>query len=106
MVSKTNLKVDVLENREISKLKDAVSKSKVHLSETESKLEIANKSNKNLEDKLSKTQLENKNLKLENEKKLKELEINLQVSCIEDLVFIKLFLLFPCYRMKKRNRKS
>lgn len=80
MVSKTNIKVEELENREISKLKDTLSKSKVHLSEMESKLEIANKSIKNLEDKLSKSHLENKNAKLENEKKLKQLEIDLQVS--------------------------
>lgn len=72
--------MDELENREISKLKDALSKSKVHVSEIESKLEIANKSNKNLEDKLSMTQLDNKNAKLENEKKLKQLEIDLQVG--------------------------
>lgn len=75
--------MDELENREISKLKDALSKSKVHVSEIESKLEIANKSNKNLEDKLSLTQLDNKNAKLENEKKLKQLEIDLQVSNME-----------------------
>lgn len=79
IVSKTSLKVDELENREISKLKDALSKSKVHVSEIESKLEIANKSNINLEDKLSMSQLDNKNFKLENEKKLKQLEIDLQV---------------------------
>lgn len=75
------MKVDELENREISKLKDALSKSRVSVSEMESKLEIANKSNKNFEEKLSKTQLDNKNAKLENEKKLKEFEIDLQVSC-------------------------
>lgn len=81
IVSKTNLKVGELENREISKLKDELSKSKVFVSELESKLEIANKSVRNFEDKIKKSELENKNTKLEHDKKIKELEIDLQVTC-------------------------
>ncbi|XP_049826814.1 kinectin-like isoform X3 [Aethina tumida] len=78
IVSKTNLKVGELENREINKLKDDLSKKKVQLSELESKLEIAAKNQRNLEDKLKKSDVENKNNKLEIEKKNKELEIDLQ----------------------------
>lgn len=71
--------MDELENRELSKFKDALSKSKVQVSEMESKLETANQFNRNLEEKLSKTQLEIINSKLENEKKVKQLESDLQV---------------------------
>ncbi|CAH0562265.1 unnamed protein product [Brassicogethes aeneus] len=78
IVSKTSLKVGELENREINKLKDELSKKKVQLSELESKLEMSTKNHKNLEDKLKKTETENKNNKLEIEKKNKELEIDLQ----------------------------
>ncbi|KAH1029735.1 hypothetical protein HUJ05_002913 [Dendroctonus ponderosae] len=78
MVSKTNLKIGELEGREISKLKDELSKKAVILSELESKLELANKSQKNLEDKLKKAELEKKNGTLEQEKKIKELHIDLQ----------------------------
>ncbi|XP_018565747.1 putative leucine-rich repeat-containing protein DDB_G0290503 isoform X5 [Anoplophora glabripennis] len=78
IVSKTNLKVGELENREINKLKDELSKSKVYVSELESKLEISNKTAKNLEDKIKKSELENKNTKLEHDRKIKELEIDLQ----------------------------
>lgn len=61
-----------------------MNKSKVHVSEMETKLEIANKSTRNLEDKLAMSQLVIKNAKLDNEKKVKQLEIDLQVTHIEE----------------------
>ncbi|XP_057661473.1 early endosome antigen 1 isoform X2 [Diorhabda carinulata] len=64
LVSKTNKKVGELESAEIAKLKE--------------ELDRVNKSYKSVEEKLSKAQLENKNGKLENEKKIKEMEIDLQ----------------------------
>ncbi|CAH1255951.1 unnamed protein product [Diabrotica balteata] len=64
LVSKANRRGGELESKEINKLKE--------------ELENSNKSNKILEEKLNKTQLENKNGKLENEKKIKQMEIDLQ----------------------------
>ncbi|CAG9760336.1 unnamed protein product [Ceutorhynchus assimilis] len=78
VISTTNLKIGELEGREISKLKDDLSKKAVILSELESKLELSNKNQKNLEDKIKKAELEKKNTKLDQEKKIKELEIDLQ----------------------------
>lgn len=78
IVSTTTLKIGELEGREISKLKDELSKKAVILSELESKLELSNKNQKNLEDKIKKIELEKKNTKLEQDKKNKELEIDLQ----------------------------
>ncbi|KAJ8923622.1 hypothetical protein NQ315_010201 [Exocentrus adspersus] len=89
IVSKTNMKVGELENREINKLKDELSKSKVYVSELESKLEIANKTIRNLEDKVKKLELDNKNIKLEHDKKAKELEIDLQKNRELELAALK-----------------
>ncbi|KAJ8939977.1 hypothetical protein NQ318_006159 [Aromia moschata] len=78
IVSKTNLKAGETANREISKLKDELSKNKVNLSELESKLEIATKNQRDLQDRLKKTEQDNKNSKLDLERKNKEIEIDLQ----------------------------
>ncbi|CAG9816740.1 unnamed protein product [Phaedon cochleariae] len=78
VVSKTNLKASEIESREISKLKNELTKGNVQVSEIESKLEIANKSCKTAEDKLSKIQMEINNIKSEKEKKVKQMEIDLQ----------------------------
>lgn len=64
LVTNTNKRVGELESTEIAKLKE--------------ELDSVNKSYKSIEEKLSKAQLENKNGKLENEKKMKEMEIDLQ----------------------------
>ncbi|KYB29625.1 hypothetical protein TcasGA2_TC013627 [Tribolium castaneum] len=71
-------KVDELETREITKLKDELSKSKANLADVESKLASSQKSQKNLEDKLKKSETDSKNDKLSLEKKKGELEIELQ----------------------------
>ncbi|RZC34944.1 leucine-rich repeat-containing protein [Asbolus verrucosus] len=77
-VSKANLKVGELENREITKLKDELTKSKANLAEIESKLESSQKNQKNLEEKLKKSELDMKNDKMNLEKKTGELELELQ----------------------------
>ncbi|XP_044256833.1 centromere-associated protein E-like isoform X4 [Tribolium madens] len=71
-------KVGEIETREITKLKDELSKSKANLADIESKLATSQKSQKNLEDKLKKSEADNKNDKLSLEKKKGELEIELQ----------------------------
>ncbi|XP_076261708.1 uncharacterized protein LOC143197279 isoform X2 [Rhynchophorus ferrugineus] len=78
IISKTSLKMEELEGREMSRLKDDLSKKAVIVSELESKLEISNKNQKNLEEKIKKSELEKKNSKLDHDKKIKELEIDLQ----------------------------
>ncbi|CAH1969998.1 unnamed protein product [Acanthoscelides obtectus] len=78
LLSKTSLKAEELESAEINRLKDELTRSKARVSDIESKLESSNKFQKTLEDKLTKAQNETKNAKLENEKKIKELEIDLQ----------------------------
>ncbi|KAL1492930.1 hypothetical protein ABEB36_011094 [Hypothenemus hampei] len=78
VVSATNMKIGELEGREISKLKDELSKKAVVLAELESKFELAFQSQTNLQDKVKKAELDKKNTKLEQEKKIKELEIDLQ----------------------------
>lgn len=90
-----------LENREISKLKDELSKNKVHVSEIESKLEMSKKSHKNLQEKLSKAESDNKTMKFENEKKIKSLEIDLQVPIY--LFFLYVTYWHICFRMKRKN---
>ncbi|CAG9855281.1 unnamed protein product [Phyllotreta striolata] len=61
---KANLKAGEIESKKMNSIKD--------------ELDAARKSNKTLEEKLSKIQLENKNNKLENEKKIKQMDIDLQ----------------------------
>lgn len=72
------MKVGELENREINKLKADLSKKIVEISELETKLELANNNQKNIEDKLKKSEQQLKSSKQENEKKIKELELELQ----------------------------
>lgn len=97
-------KVGETETREITKLKDELTKSKANLADIESKLATSQKSQKNLEDKLKKTEADSKNDKLNLEKKKGELEIELQVSN-EYLVAFLVFKLNYC-RMKRRKMKS
>ncbi|XP_050314721.1 restin homolog isoform X2 [Anthonomus grandis grandis] len=78
VVSKTNLKIGELEGREISKLKSELSKKNVVVSELESKLEMANKNQQNLQDKIKKSEAASSSAQVDLEKKIKELQIDLQ----------------------------
>lgn len=78
--SKTSGKVSSSEKKEVSRLQDQMNKYVADIAEAHSKLDALQKSKKTVEDKLKRTENEFKRVKLNLEKKVAELEIDLQVS--------------------------